>query len=482
MDLSEQSERMQSYYNLKHDPFGAIVDSMVFSGAGGRYETAETIRHLMTYSHQDSLLVAPPGSGKRTLGLQVLKLLDEQWRIAWIDGSDVESVSALLKEIIGQFGLGLKLEEEPLELVQRIEDSVAKRYEEESFLIVVQYADRLPEQVRDILLSIRASASDIDSRIRQLWLSDQWEHLVSHLDEDDWYLHALERLTDADAEQYLKDRLVASGNVNELPIPTKDIARLNQLAEGNPSQLNESARDYLISSTFKTTEKSQKFPLTHVFAGVAALSLVVIAVLYQTTEKSTEAEAVPVVKSLDSMTSVEKKLAEAVAKVEAKQSDDSQGPQADAIAEVINVQQSVDDAASENENLEDTAEQVQQDTSSLESVVTEIDEGTVEEKTIVVADTELVSNIFTSAADDEFTMQLIGVRERSKLEELTASLSKPNQYDIVETRHQDKPWYILIYGRYSSKDQALVAVSELPTELGVSEPWIRTFSSIRAQQ
>jgi septal ring-binding cell division protein DamX len=478
MDLSEQSERMQSYYNLKHDPFGAIVDSMVFSGAGGRYETAETIRHLMTYSHQDSLLVAPPGSGKRTLGLQVLKLLDEQWRVAWIDGSDIESVSGLLKEIIGQFGLGLKLEEEPSELVMRIEDSVAKRYEEESFLIVVQYADRLPEQVRDILLSIRASASDIDSRIRQLWLSDHWEFLVSHLDEDDWYLHALERLSDTDAEQYLKDRLVASGNVNDLPIPAKDIARLNQLAEGNPSQLNESARDYLISSTFKTTEKSQKFPLTHVFAGVAALSLVVIAVLYQTTEKSTEVDVVPVVKSLDSMTSVEKKLAEAVAKVEAKQSDNSESSQDDAIADDNEDPISlVDDSA-----LEVIAETTPLDESTAVSEVQEVQENAGLDDSQSVDTIDAGSGVFALAADDEFTMQLIGVRERAKLEEITTSLANSSQFDIVETLHQDKPWYILIYGRFSSKEQAVAAVSELPAEIGVSEPWIRAFSSIRAQQ
>jgi hypothetical protein len=468
---------MQSYYSLKHDPFGAIVDSMVFSGAGGRYETAETIRHLLTYSHQDSLLVAPSGSGKRTLGLQVLKLLDEQWRVAWIDGSDIESVSVLLKEVIGQFGLGLKLEDEPEVLVQRIADTVEKRFDEESFLIVVQYSDQLPEQVRDILLSIRNSAKDIDSRIRQLWLSDNWEYLVSFLDENDWYLHALERLSDADAEQYLKDRLVASGNVNDLPIPLKDIVRLNQLADGNPSQLNESARDYLISSTFKTTERKQSFPLTHVFAGLAALSLVAIAVLYQTSDKGEVAESIPI-KPVDSMTSVEKKLAEAVAKVEAKQTNEL-------IAEVEKPVEAVPEAVEQVSDVIETAMPEVDATAETNDVVQEASEGETElatatSSTDVIADaSESLSSV---AQDNEFTMQLIGVRERAKLEALTGLFTQPGSYEIVRTVHQGEPWFILIYGRFSSKESATDSVAEIPAELNVSEPWIRSFASIRAQQ
>lgn len=469
MDLSEQSERMQSFYGLRHDPFGAIVDAMVFSGAGGRYETAETIRHLLTYSHQDSLLVGTPGSGKRTLAQQVIKMVDEQWRIAWVDGTEIENSTDLMREIVGQLGLGIKVDAASEELISQIISIVSTRVQdEESFLIVVQFADRVPAIAMDALLALREQCENLDDRVRQLWLTDSVDIVLPSVNEDDWYIHSLEPFTDDDASQYLKDRMVAAGLVNDLPITSKDVSRLNQIADGLSSQLNEVARDYLISSTFKTTEKKQAFPITHVFAGLAALCLVVIAFLYKANEPKSETQVAVTDKPATEMTSVEKRLAEAVAKVEAKQQEttNATGEETDTASEYL--------ASSTPENTPAPSNNELVPTTTSNGAVDMTDR---EDETTVSADKS--ETLLSRGGENEYTMQLIGVRDRSKLDTLMSEFSNTDLVDVIETTHEGKPWFVLIYGQYPSKAEAQQDIASLPDSLKASEPWIRTFGSLR---
>lgn len=467
MDLSEQSERMQSFYNLAHDPFGAIVDAMVFSGAGGRYETAETLRHLLAYSQQDSQLEGPAGSGKRILAQQVIKMLDESWRVAWVDAADLDSPKALEKEIIGQLGLGLKVEDDTATLLKRINAVIAQRYaDEEAFLLVVQRADQARPEVQQLLDALRVQAEDADHRIRQLWLVENADTLTDESDAD-WYRHPLEPFTDADAEQYIRDRMIASGYVDDLPIPFTDIARLNQLSGGIPLQLNDMVRDYLISSTFRTTEKKQAFPLTHVIAGVAALTLVTVAFLYQTGESSGDGQQVNQSEAGSTeadrpLTSVEQRLADAVAQVEARQNGSES-----ATTEVASADAS---ATSANGPDSQDSETVSLPQSSDESPATE------EPRPTQSAD---VPSLLDRGDNAQYTVQLIGVRDQAQLSSLLAEFNNPLDVDIVETTYQGDPWFVLIYGQFDTREEAQSAFEALPDGLFSGDPWIRSFQSLR---
>ncbi len=464
MDLAEQTERMQSYYGLKHDPFGALVDTLLFSGAGGRYETAETIRHLLAYSQQDSLLTGPAGIGKRELATQVIKLLEPHWCVAWIDGASVQTQSDLLQELIGQLGLGLKLNDIESIEVTSILRAIAKRTEDdEAFLVVVQHADQLPTQLLAVLIELRTKAMQIPDRLRQIWLLENEQTVKQWTNDDDWYVHQIQPLTEDSAYQYLKDRFVAAGYMDAFPIDPKDVARLNELASGLPLELNHIARDYLISSTFQTTESKRSFPITHVAAGVAALTLVAIAILYQATEQKSESE-IPerLIESQQlPISTVEQKLAEAVAKVEAKQSNNEQ---------TIEVTEPLPIA--KTPELEPAQDSVGSD--EQKPVVKPV------ESPIQVATATNV--MLKSAPDGDYTLQLIGVRDRNKLNAMMQQFPEDAPVEVVETTYKGSPWFVLIYGQFPDKPKAQSAASELPESLGVSEPWARTFKSIRSSQ
>ena len=465
MDLSEQTERMQSKYHLQHDPFGALVDAMVFSGAGGRYEMAETIRHLLTYSQQDSLVLGRAGSGKRMLAQQVLKMLEDHWRVAWIDGSETDSLVELLREIVGQLGLGLRLDADADELLYRVmEITSARTHNDESFLIVIQFADRLPIDLLAKLKLLRGSGEALESRVRQLWLCNSLDDFAAPIDQDDWYAHPLERLSDSAAEQYIKDRMIAAGNVSAVPIPVKDIHRLNHMAGGSPDRLNELARDYLISATFKTPEKSQSFPLTHVIAGLAALVLVVIAFVYNVSERPIKVTPVVSVPA-ESMSAVEKKLAEAVANVEAKQQ---------TVAQVAVPVKPLESAAQ-------TAESAEPAVATAPASEAPVDSPSNEAPQITATPALAATRLLLRADPEAFTLQLIGVREKTKLDLLVAEFNVPESVDIVESLRQGKAWFVLIHGQFASKEAAVEATADLPAAFKSQAPWIRTFQSIRTE-
>jgi type II secretory pathway predicted ATPase ExeA len=478
VDLSEQSERMQAFYGLKHDPFGALVDAMVFSGAGDRYEVAETIRHLLTYSPQDGLVIGREGSGKRTLVQHVLKMLEEHWRIAWVDGSEIDSSDALLKEIVGQLGLGLKVDLDVQSVIAQINQTVAERtVSGEAFLLVVQFSDQMDDSLRSLIENFRIP-NQLDNRLRQLWLMSSQDSMPD-LRDDDWFSYPLSNLSDDDAELYLKDRLVAAGNVGELPFSQKDISRLNQMSKGSLTALNELARDYLIGTTFRTAEKTKGFPLTHVIAGIAALTIVSIALLYNLNEKKGATTKVEIPNTNLPLSSVQQKLADAVAKVEAKAQQQTQ------LLDSANTDSVSNDTA--ESNVESTDSSSDQNEGGAELPETELvaaaaddsssSEGANEVASLLIEAPQL--SLFDRAEDQQFTMQLIGVHDRIKLDSVIAEFVDPSLVDVVETQYEGKPWFVLIYGEFETKAEAQQAISALPKSFEKQTPWIRTFAAIR---
>lgn len=84
-----------------------------------------------------------------------------------------------------------------------------------------------------------------------------------------------------------------------------------------------------------------------------------------------------------------------------------------------------------------------------------------------------------SAANAAFTLQVIGVRDRGSLEALIADLDEPEQYEIVSTTLEGRPWYVLTHGRYETVEAARSAIGRLPEELEQYSPWPRRLSDLQ---
>ncbi|MEX2321553.1 MAG: hypothetical protein WD668_09355, partial [Saccharospirillum sp.] len=444
-DMPDQTQRMLDYYGLARNPFGEDVDAAVFSGVAERSDTVEQLKHLLTFSPQDCLLMAPAEGGKRHLAREVLRRFDDEWRVAWLDAGSASQLDAICRELIGQLGLGLRVDSDTASLFRNIADAIAQRTADgENFLLIVEHADRWSGEVQSWVQSLHTLATQPDLRMRQLWLAESATAIEQAGNHELWFVLMLEPYTEADAAGYLRDRFAAAGHLNGVPIEARDIARLNDLAHGLPGYLNQVVSDYLIAGTFKTTERRQGFPLTHVFAGSAVVTLLVLVFLYSRggDEASPEAAvAAPDVAAPNS--EVQQRLAEAVARVEARQQDStptdsidvntapevSSGPPPEPVAEppaVAEVSEAA--AAAEPAEPEPAPEPV---------------------TPVALASTDAsLPGWLAEANDGQYSLQLLGVRNRAAIVRLIDEQTDPEQFAILTTQLDGRPWHVLVYGLY----------------------------------
>lgn len=487
-DLPDQTQRMLDFYGLAQNPFGEEVDATVFSSAGERSEVAEQLKHLLTFSPQDCLVMAPPGGGKRTLAQQVLKRLDDEWRAAWIDARETEQLDTVTRELIGQLGLGLKADGDTASLYANIADVIGQRTADgENFLLIVENADQLDSEMQQWLQSLRSLTGQVDNRLRQLWLAASATAIEQAENDDQWYPLVLEPFTGEDAFTYLKDRFAAAGQLEGVPIDAKDVNRLNDMAGGIPGELNQVVQDYLIAGTFKTTERQQGFPLTHVLAGAAVVTLIVLGILYSNQPSKGEGEETAEVAqetendAAANTSDVQQRLAEAVARVESRRqsSDQEEAVPAGEAAQASDQEDSAP-LPGDSSATEDSPQQAQP---PAESEVPAEPQTQPEEAGQESTEAEPVTNDddwLESAPGSHYTLQLLGVRERKSVEDLVAELDNPERYRIVASTYDGKPWYVLVRGQYKDAEAAREAIQELPEKFGGQSPWPRTIASLRA--
>ncbi|XKM13707.1 SPOR domain-containing protein [Orbaceae bacterium ac157xtp] len=83
--------------------------------------------------------------------------------------------------------------------------------------------------------------------------------------------------------------------------------------------------------------------------------------------------------------------------------------------------------------------------------------------------------------DNHYTIQLLA---SSSLQSIMASVkaNKLSNYQIYETKRNDKPWFILIKGNYATLDEAKQAIQYLPAEWQKNAPWIKTGITVNKEK
>ena len=79
----------------------------------------------------------------------------------------------------------------------------------------------------------------------------------------------------------------------------------------------------------------------------------------------------------------------------------------------------------------------------------------------------------------QYTLQMIGARDEAAVQEFISSYPSLTKVAYYKTLFKGSDWYVVIYGQFSTKNEAKLAVTRLPKNLIASKPWTRPLASVQ---
>jgi DamX protein len=79
-----------------------------------------------------------------------------------------------------------------------------------------------------------------------------------------------------------------------------------------------------------------------------------------------------------------------------------------------------------------------------------------------------------------YTFQIAGLSRESQLKQYLSEHELPENVWTYETVRNNKPWYVVLYGSFSSVEQANVAKLKLPAAVQKDKPWLKRFAQIQS--
>ena len=80
------------------------------------------------------------------------------------------------------------------------------------------------------------------------------------------------------------------------------------------------------------------------------------------------------------------------------------------------------------------------------------------------------------------TLQLLGSHSTVLIDKYIAEHKLQDHARIYKTTHDNKDWYVLLYGSFTDAQHAQKFIQQLPARARHNKPWVRNFASVRAQQ
>lgn len=78
-----------------------------------------------------------------------------------------------------------------------------------------------------------------------------------------------------------------------------------------------------------------------------------------------------------------------------------------------------------------------------------------------------------------YTVQILGMHNKNKLKSFMNETKLKGKVRCCRGNHQGKPWYILVYGEYATREEAQKVMAALPEEVKNQKPWVRSFASLQ---
>ncbi|RDL45388.1 sporulation protein [Marinomonas piezotolerans] len=504
-DLEEALDQQPKV--MLRNPFGSN-DTQVFFASEERNQQLGMLEHLSRYSNLISVILGDSGSGKTRFLQEFIRLQSDSAVIAHVNATMLMTAGQLLQAIYkayadvldstggdSSFGPLLKFAHETEAKGQKAIVLVDNAHELNTDAVtmlmdMMSLATESQEVPHVALFTETSPARNLDTYQRTRY--DQLSHELR-----------LAPFTLEQTQAYLLHRVRAIGGGINLPFTDRQVKKIYQQSQGMPGRINSVAMSMMTGqpdsgaagqkSGFFKGGLSFGFPVVHMALMSIIMLGILIAVLFSGPEdevpnRPSNAAIAPISKAPRQASS------ETIARIEAMQRqigqespvslppiptgalpENNTTEQSSASAPIVEsapIRTTTPELSSPQNNTVPQAESPRLQTEPVEPEPEPIIE-------VATKDRFDKTNEWLERNPNRYTLQLLGTYNKSTVQEFIRDQGSLEAFSYFQTIHNDRDWYVVVYGEYRNRSEAIAAVESLPSDLRGLNPWARSVRGIQ---
>ena len=487
------------------DPFGSKDGSAYFASEEGNQQLA-LLEHLSRYSSLLSVVQGPQGSGKSHFLMEFARHQDDTTVVSHVKATMLMTAGQLLQAIY--VGFAGHFTQPPNEttfgpLLKLSHDLDQKG---QSTLVLIDNAQELNTDAVSMLLDMMSLATESQTVPHVVLFSEY--SLSRNLDayqrsryEQLSHSFTLAPYSLEQTRAYLLHRVRAVGGGINLPFNDKQVKQIHQESGGYPGRINQIAQTMMGNGN--KPEKSafrlnlaMGFPLAH----LALLSLVMLGILVAvlfSDQSSTSNTSVANNRTGNAIPLAPRQgqsSAETLARMDAMQR--RIGQEGEIILPPIPAGTSVPPISmSESQAAPRPSLTTPAITPAITSAPIRSEAPIASNQPAPVAPTPPAPVVPSTPAvtpdrfdktqwwlsqnPNRYTLQLLGTHNQNTVREFIRDQGSVDSFGYFKSKHNDREWFVVVYGIYSNRSEAIAAAESLPEDLRRLNPWARSARGIQ---
>lgn len=458
-------------YDLKQSPFDESPQFAMYYPLPNWQTHLQFLHEFCFGNHPLMLVEGELGIGKSLLITQFLEQLDSQITPCEIKGRATTTGAQLIANIAQGFQLPLVLSQPTLREQMNAELALL-RQQQKIRLLIIDDADLLPTETLAALVHLACSQNRNQIHLYiilscELRLHNHLENLAQEQNHP-LYIPSitLTPLNFEETKQYLKYRLHKAGLTGKFPFTKEMIESIYQLSSGVPGRINRVAQQSLIDLLKSSgTEvpglqhkREQWWALikNHPIKIISFACLIILMVVFVKlidVQRSSLVIGAAKHKSRPVQTLTIKPITPPPPSL----------PKKTPITKIVKPAPAPALAAPAP-NIE------------TQTITAKVEKNFDQAKLAAATNTRDEKKLL---AMQGYTLQILGAWTMADLQQfISANNLNKSKVFTFKTQFKGKPWYVLVYGNYSTPEQAKAATKQLPKKLQKLHPWVRPLTSV----
>jgi len=496
--------------DLSYDPFDPNENVEPCFLSESESSLLDLLTQLSYHSHAVQLVLAPSGGGKTTLAKAFVKKLNSSG-ICQIQGDRSITIDFLRFLLAKHLGIHYN-ENQPDQFNKQLANQLELMADnKQRFFIVIDDAHALPERTLAGLLTLAYRQPNRFPPLHMVFFgrlpleSIVKDLIAQHQLDVEIHTSRINAFDLKSTKNYIAHCMKMAGYGDELPLSDNEIEKIHSEADGLPGLINQEAVDYLAKKVSLKNKKNinlvgLKFSipvrkLVGVIGLVALISVVTVLLnspartpnlgqeqvaelALHESETATELEDTLASKRPTVLTSQAQTVAQNLEKPEpsltqSNTADSLKLADSSQLKAEIPTHQPTDTVSSTKTQVippEKRAPEKSETNNDSDSkpVLARVDNFSQQEKYLMHRD------------PSHYTLQLMGSYESSPLHKFINRANLRQDAWYFHTIHNHKTWYVVVYGDYATRQDAMYAAKKLPSAVQQQKPWVRSFASVQS--